>query len=307
MQNRCGRERGRGPRSRVQSARDHSYSSFLLPKAKKKAVSKSCSKMLVQSPETNFTADTTSLAFVMHGFPLTVLNLPDELVNYIILLAFRHTQDFGHKFCSRFSPWDFAAVCKQWRYVCLRSPALWTSFRVGSGHRCRRIDEVCVTSQPAIFRCCLQLKRSNPLPIDIVPLIGTTLSCAVPIMMLLAKHSHRWLTFRYEADDSLLPETLSRLFNSHPPTRFSAMQHLHYGCHLTRGEEDFEDCTFRLGPHLNAASLPALRSLRLENWDGTLDTGYLIPTKELRTFLRHSYRTSRWRASLAIIPPSYAC
>ena len=185
----------------------------------------------------------------------------EEVLQQIFLIV---VGDYHIYFRYDAAPWTLAAVCRRWRAVALSTPSLWTQFGMGSGHECQLQAGVCISSQPAILRCCLQLERSQALPIDVLCKFNDN-TCAKFMLRALAKHAHRWRSLRYDIHSTFPMGTLNQLL--YPPVHFAALRHLEQGC-------DYEPArNFQVGPHFSTTTLPALTSLRLEHWYGELSTG----------------------------------
>ncbi|TFL05120.1 hypothetical protein BDV98DRAFT_561503 [Pterulicium gracile] len=86
-------------------------------------------------------------------------------------------------------PWNFAAVCRKWRIVCLASPKLWTKFQT-VGHPCKRIGEVCANEMGA-RRCHQQLQLSHRSPIS-VDFFDPQCWCSRSLLRAVAIHHRRW-------------------------------------------------------------------------------------------------------------------
>lgn len=150
--------------------------------------------------------------------------------------------------------------------------------------------ETCVTSQPEIYRCCLQLQRSQPLPIHVVCVDHTHQVCAVPLLRILARYTRRWATFVFSSDHvQSSPGVFSRLL---PQTvLFHCLKSLDYHC------SENQDWGLALGRHFQITSLPILESLRIVYWLGSManelgteSTPLLFPWAKLRHISLYYYQ-----------------
>ncbi|TFL02578.1 hypothetical protein BDV98DRAFT_432911 [Pterulicium gracile] len=180
--------------------------------------------------------------------------LCDELLATIFLMD---------SYNSKEAPWNLAAVCKDWRRICLFTPELWTRFDVTREHfGYDVVDKICIADELGISRCCRKLERSQacPIHVDVNSSRKPTGSCSFSMLRALAQHAHRWKLFRartYDEDDAA---TLLQLL---PPSLcFSTLQRLDVDCAAY-------SCRFALENHFTSQSFPAITSLRLKGWGGS--------------------------------------
>lgn len=126
----------------------------------------------------------------------------------------------------------------------------------------------CQGNEAAVLRLSLQLQRSKSIPIDI-RFRPDSRSCSEVLLQDLAEHSGRWRTLLFYTGDSRAGRDLDVLYRVFPPpVHFRALEDLHYYCD--------PDCDghLRLGLHFTAISLPILKYLRLDGWQGEMKTDY---------------------------------
>lgn len=214
-----------------------------------------------------YTVDHYSPAKIHHKPTRAPPALPADLLYDIFQLVIQNDTFTGLEMAQ--SPWNLAAVCKNWRSICITSPKLWTRFHLNN-HRCRLTgtfddNQVCVNGL-SLRRCYIQLERSKDLPLSVDSRTFETRSCKRSILRTIAGQRHRWNALRFDAEAKALEDFPKLILYKENLHRLHSLQ---YHCRTTS----------LLGFSLpfGATSLTSLVSLHILYWGGTVTS--VVPTQ----------------------------
>ncbi|TFL05118.1 hypothetical protein BDV98DRAFT_284350 [Pterulicium gracile] len=251
--------------------------------------------------------------------PPASASLCEEIPYHIFLIAFHQREGHDTSTPASLKPWNFAAVCKKWRAVCLASPRLWTKFQT-IGYPCRSVGNIGFNTMVST-RCHPQLQRSQDIPVMSVDFFEVSERrncsgwCYKSLLCAIATHCLRWTCLRAFFEVTELREFIE-LLPSQP--NFESMQYWELHC-LTEGADDeiLEIRSTRFGQQ----TLPKLTSLKILDWGGIFEAAfpwsqlqrlelmyYLSPLltilktySELRNFHFTPTPVSRWPISQGIV------
>lgn len=169
-------------------------------------------------PSTSLHRSTSPALFGVQYHRGFVDGLPDEILCEIFLDivtdGFKRESNFtpDRGFTTGRAPWNIAAVCSNWRRVCLANAKLW-SFIILRWHDCHppRVDEY---DGASVMRTYLQLERSRSFPLHIDGFYRCR--CRSPLSMLRAvgKECRRWKSVTFHKNITI---RLHDIQNSLPP------------------------------------------------------------------------------------------